>query len=105
MPGGCCARSGARLRSGTLKLARSGRLEVAIRSEEIDRLRGEIRRANRRTVQAVIGAALLIGASVVLGLGGERLAMAWGAPVWTWVLGGTGVCLVLAAWAGGGEAS
>ena len=89
----------------TMKLARSGRLEVAIRSEEIDRLRGEIRRANRRTVQAVIGAALLIGASVVLGLDGERLAMAWGAPVWTWVLGGTGVCLVLAAWAGGGDAS
>ena len=89
----------------TMKLARSGRLEVAIRSEEIDRLRGEIRRANRRTVQAVIGAALLIGASVVLGLGGGRLAMAWGAPVWTWVLGGAGVCLVLAAWSGGGDAS
>ena len=87
----------------TMKLARSGRLEVVTRSEEIERLRAEIRRANRRTVQAVIGAALLIGASVVLGLGGEPLVHLWGAPVWTWVLGGAGVCLALAAWPTGGD--
>ena len=86
----------------TLKLARSGEIEVGIRSEAIDRLRAEIRRANQRTVLAVIGAALLLGASVILGLGGTQLPMLWGAPIWTWILGGAGVCLVFAAWSNGG---
>ena len=85
----------------TLKLARSGEIEVGIRSEAIDRLRAEIRRANQRTVLAVIGAALLLGASVILGLGGTQLPMLWGAPIWTWILGGAGVCLVFAAWSTG----
>ena len=87
----------------TLKLARSGEIEVRIRSEEIDQLRAEIRRANQRTVLAVIGAALLLGASVILGVGGTQLPMLWGAPIWTWVLGGAGVCLAFAAWSSGGD--
>ena len=81
----------------TMRLARSGRIEVGIRSEAIDGLRTEIRRGNRRSAQAVIGAALIIAASVVLGLGAEHLANLWGVPIWTWVLGGAGACLVLAA--------
>ena len=87
----------------TLKAARSGEIEVAIRSEGIERLRAEIRRANQRTVLAVVAAALLIGASVVLGLGAAPLPMLWGAPIWTWVLGAAGVCLALAAWSSGGD--
>ena len=87
----------------TLKLARAGEIEVRMRSEEVDRLRAEIRRANQRTVLAVIGAALLIGGSVVLALGADQRAILWGAPVWTWILGGAGVCLAFAAWAHGGE--
>ena len=86
-----------------LKLARSGEIEVRMRSEELDRVRAEIRRSNQRTVLAVTGAALLIGASVILGLGGTRYPMLWGAPVWTWVLGGAGVVLVIAAWSSGGD--
>ena len=82
----------------TLKLARTGELEVRMRSEEIVRLRDEIRRANRRTALAILGAGLLIGASILLGLGAERLAMLWGAPIWTWILGGAGVWLAFAAW-------
>ena len=87
----------------TLKLARSGEIEVRMRSEEFARLRAEIRRANRRTVLALIGAALLIGGSVILALGGEQRASLWSAPVWTWILGGAGVLLALAAWLHGGE--
>ena len=86
----------------TLKLARAGEIEVRIRSEAIEQLRVEIRRTNQRTVLAVIGAALLLGASVILGVGGTQLPMLWGAPIWTWILGGAGVCLVFAAWSGGG---
>ena len=82
----------------TLKLARAGEIEVRMRSEEFVRLRAEIHRASRRTVLALIGAALLIGGSVILALGGEQRASWWGAPVWTWILGGTGIGLAFAAW-------
>ncbi len=86
-----------------LKLVRSGEIEVRIRAGEIDRLRAEIRRGNRRTVLAIVGAALLLGASVTLGLAGTGLPAVWGVPVWTWILGGAGICLAFAAWAGGRE--
>ena len=86
-----------------LKLARSGEIEVRMRSEELDRVRTEIRLSSQRTVLAVTGAALLIGASVTLVLGGARFPVLWGAPVWTWVLGGTGVLLAIAAWSSGGD--
>ena len=85
-----------------LKLVRSGDIEVQLRSEELDRVRAEIRRANQRTVLAVTGAALLIGASVILAVGEARYPVLWGAPVWTWVLGGAGIILTSAAlWSGG----
>ena len=86
-----------------LKLARSGDIEVQLRSEELDRVRAEIRRANQRTVLAVTGAALLIGASVILAVGEARYPVLWGAPVWTWILGGAGIILTSAAWWSGGE--
>ena len=87
----------------TLKLARSGQMEVRMRSESLDRVRDEIRRANHRTVLAVLAAALLVGASVVLAVGGAHLPMLWGAPVWAWVLGGAGAGLGFAAWSSGGS--
>ena len=81
-----------------------------MRSGELDLLRDEIRRGNRRTVLAVIGAALLIGAAVIIALG-EALAlgeapppMLWGAPVWSWIFGVAGACSALAAvWPVGGR--
>ena len=87
----------------TLKLARSGEMEVRIRADALDRLRVDLHRANRRTVLAIVSAALLVGASVILSLGGERLTLLWGMPVWTWVLGGAGLCLAYAAWWAGGD--
>ena len=85
----------------TLKAARSGELQVRIRSEDIERLRAEIHQSNRRTTLAVVGAALLLGASVVLGLGGTQVATVWGVPIWSWILGGGGVWLAYAAWSSG----
>ena len=87
----------------TLKLARTGEIEVRMRSDEIERIRDEIRRSGRRSVLAVIGAALLIGAAVIVGLGGMPFALLWGVPIWTWVLGGAGTCLAFAAWASGAK--
>ena len=45
-------------------------LRVELRSRQIDELKGEIRRANRRSIRAVIGASFVISASIVIGLDG-----------------------------------
>ena len=87
----------------TLRLARTGEIEVRIRTEELDRIRTEIRRANQRTALAVAGAALLAGAAVIVALGGTPPVLLWGAPVWSWALGGIGAGLVFAAWSRGRE--
>jgi len=81
-----------------LRQARDGRLRVEQSSEELVRLRRELRRGNERSVLAMVGAAFVVGACVLLGLDGFMPAMLAGAPVLTWVLGGLGLYLIIAAW-------
>ena len=45
-------------------------LRVELRSQQIDELKHEIRRANRRNIRAVIGASFVISASIIMGLDG-----------------------------------
>jgi len=89
------------LAHAVLEQAKEGRLEVRIRSQDLASIRAEIKRANRRTVLAVVGAALILSAAVVYGLDGFQPAMLAGAPVAAWVLGAAGAWLVLAAWSRG----
>ncbi len=86
-----------------LRQARDGKLRVEMSSKEIERVRREIRRSNQRTVLAVVGAALILSAAALLGLDGYAPRIIAGAPLLTWVLGGLGVYLVLAAWPGDSE--
>lgn len=81
-----------------LKQARDGKLRVEMNSRELYRIRREVRRANQRTVLAVIGAACIVSAATLLGLDGYSPRMIGGAPVLTWVLGILGVYFVIAAW-------
>jgi ubiquinone biosynthesis protein len=83
-----------------LEQARAGRLEVRMKSDDLALVRREIRRANQRTVLAVVGAALLLSAATIYGLDGFQPAMVAGAPLMSWVLGALGTYLVLAAWPG-----
>ncbi len=83
-----------------LRQARDGKLRVEMHSKEIERVRREIRRSNQRTVLAVVGAALILSAAALLGLDGYSPRIIAGAPLMTWILGGLGVYLVLAAWPG-----
>ncbi len=83
-----------------LRQARDGKLRVEMHSKEIERVRREIRRSNQRTVLAVVGAALIVSAAALLGLDGYSPRVVAGAPLMTWILGGLGVYLVLAAWPG-----
>jgi ubiquinone biosynthesis protein len=45
-------------------------LRVELRSRQIDELKAEIRRANRRNVFAIIGASFIVSASIIIGLDG-----------------------------------
>nr|VFJ88696.1 MAG: 2-octaprenylphenol hydroxylase [Candidatus Kentron sp. LFY] len=72
-----------------------GRTQAANTSREITRIRQEIRRANRRTILATIGASLLISAALLLGLDGFSPMMIWGVPWIVWVLGGMGIYVLL----------
>ncbi len=81
-----------------LHQAREGNLKVEWRSSEIRELRREVRRANQRTVLAITGGSLVVGAATILALDGFSPVMLGPAPLATWVLGGLGGLVLLAAW-------
>lgn len=81
-----------------LQRARHGTLQVQGSTEELRQLREEMRRANRRSFAAIIGAALVVSAAVLLGLDGYAPVMAGGAPVASWALGLAGAALWIFAW-------
>ena len=45
-------------------------LRVELRSHQIDELKNEIRRANRRSIRTIVGGSCIISASIVIGLDG-----------------------------------
>ena len=53
-------------------------LRVELRSNQLDALKHEIRRANRRSIRAIIGGSFVISASVILGLDGIAPIMVGG---------------------------
>ncbi len=81
-----------------LEQAREGRLRVRLGSDELNALRREMRAGNRRTVMAIVGAALLVSAAVILGLDGYGPVMVAGMPVVSWALGGLGIFCIFSAW-------
>jgi ubiquinone biosynthesis protein len=83
---------------GLLRQASSGTIKVQLQRQEIDELRREIRRANRRSFHAVVGAALLLSAFLVLGVDGLPSILPGDGPLLTWVLGGLGALVLLSAW-------
>ncbi len=74
---------------------RDGRIEFQTRSEDIDELRNEIRRSNRRTVVAITGSTFVLAAAIIYGLDGFSPVMLNGAPLLTWVLGIAGLGLLV----------
>ncbi len=80
--------------------ANAGKLEVQWKSEELRKIRREIRDGNQRTFLAIVGGSLVISAAVLLGLDGYAAKMIWDAPVVTWLAGGLGGLLLVVAWPG-----
>ncbi len=80
------------------KRAQQGDLELQWRSDEIARLRREVRAANRRSFAAMTAAALIISAAVILGLDGYAPRMVADAPFVTWLLGGLALVILISYW-------
>ena len=81
-----------------LKKAHDGKLHIEWRSDELEKIRSEIKRSNQRTFAAVVGAAFIVSAAVIKALDGGSPAMLANAPLLTWLLGGVGLILVFLAW-------
>ena len=81
-----------------LRQAQEGSLGVNMRADELTRMRFELRRANQRTVLAVVGASFIISASALFGLTEGALSDLSKAPFIAWVFAGLGAISVLGAW-------
>ena len=81
-----------------LKQAATGQLEMQWRSDELEALRHQLARNNRRSVAAATGSAFIISAAVILGLDGYSPEMLGPAPVLSWLLTGMGLVFLISAW-------
>ena len=80
-----------------LRQARSGKLRVEIAPTELEKIRREMRRSNQRTVLGVVGTGLIIAAVVLLAVQEGASAQLSSVPMLTWVLGGCGAYMIIAA--------
>ena len=78
-----------------LEQATTGKLRLEWTSAELRRLRGEINRANRRTINAIVGTGLLLGAAIIYALDGHAPTVIFGAPLLSWICGGLGLVMLV----------
>jgi ubiquinone biosynthesis protein len=81
-----------------LEQATSGKLQVEWTSRDLKRLRVELRRANRRSFNAIIGTGLIVSAAIIYGLDGHAPYMVMDAPLLSWLCGGLGLFLLILNW-------
>jgi ubiquinone biosynthesis protein len=83
-----------------MEQATSGKLQLQWSSQELQRLRHEVQRANRRTIGAITGTGLLLASAIIYGLDGYAPSVVLGAPLLSWVSAGLGIFLLLLSWPG-----
>jgi len=88
---------------GLLRQAHAGDLTVRWQKQEMEQLRRDLRRSNRRSFHGAVGAALIVSAAVILGFDAQQGVDPWHAPLLSWLLGGIGVGLLISAWPGDGN--
>lgn len=81
-----------------LEQAKEGNLKMELDAEQMQALRREIRRANRRNYAVIAGSSLIVSAAILTGLDGYSPVMLGDLPLSAWLLGGLGVVFLLAAW-------
>ena len=82
-------------------------IQVELRSRQIDELKDEIRRTNRRSIRAIIGGSCVISASIIVGLDGIAPIMVGGAGLLVPLAGAAllipGLYLLISSYYGGGQ--
>ncbi len=81
-----------------LQRVREGRLRINANPEELQNIRREIRRANRRTIAAIGGSTLLLGAAAIVGLSDTVSTAVYGVPVSALLLGAGGALIWAFLW-------
>jgi ubiquinone biosynthesis protein len=81
-----------------LEQARDGKLKMELEPRQLDEIKNEIRRANRRSFAVILGSSLLISASLFAALDGFGKTMLGNAPLISWVLIALGGAIVFNAW-------
>ena len=79
----------------TLEQTRQGRLKIEWHSRELEKLRRDINRANRRTYGAVIAGALLISAALLHSLSRDSLSSFSGSHWIGWLLAAAAILLIV----------
>ena len=78
----------------------SGEVKVQLQSQLIEEVKREVRGASRRLFFAVLGAALLLGAAIVLALDGQQRLLLADVPLTSWLMAGLAVIVLISAWPG-----
>ncbi len=82
-----------------LDKASKGKLQIEWSSPELQRLRKTIRRANRRTVNAITGGTFILGAILLYGLDAlAAVRVIPGGPLLAWLSGGLGALFLASNW-------
>ncbi|MAJ91776.1 MAG: 2-polyprenylphenol 6-hydroxylase [Legionellales bacterium] len=76
----------------------NGEVEIRNKSEEIDRLRLDISKHNRRTIMAVIGSGFVLSSAIIYALNNTTHGIFFTVPVISWVLGFFGLIFIYFSW-------
>jgi len=78
--------------------AKQGKIQVTLRDEQMQELRDEMRRNNKRIYGSIVGSGLLVSSAVIFALDGYSKLMVGPLPFISWILGTIGVAIILSAW-------
>lgn len=82
----------------SLTQAAEGKLRIEWHSDELHKLRDELKNQRHRHLLGITGGSLIISAAVIYGLDGYAPAMIAGAPLLSWTGGVLGAICLLMAW-------
>lgn len=86
-----------------LHKARDGKLELDNSVKELKKLRKTLERNHKRNFALITGSTLVLSAAVLLGLDGRTPSFIYHIPTMSWILGGLGAIILIAAWPGSND--
>ena len=91
-----------------LQQAKSGELKMELPQKQLDEIKQEIRRSNKRNFFSILGGSLILSAAILIAMAGDESIMLGrftvnytefkGLPISSWILGGLGLSILIANW-------